>query len=63
MTTTSEVGRNELTLDIGDVRIQGGGLLHMMRMRVFAGNFTVDDLGHVRGDTVDARLANTSFAV
>ena len=63
MTTTSEVGRNELTLDIGDVKIQGGGLLHMMRMRVFAGNLTVDDLGHVRGDPVDARLANTSFAV
>ena len=57
VTSTSDVGRNSLTLNIGDVKIQGGGVLHMVRMRIFAGNFTVDDLGHVRGDTVDARLA------
>ena len=55
VTTTSEVGNNGLTLDIGDVTIQGGGILHMVRMRIFAGNFTVDDLGHVRGDTTSAR--------
>ena len=56
VTTTSDVGRKELILDIGDVDIQGGGVLHMVRMRVFAGNFTVDDLGHVRGDSLDARF-------
>ena len=55
VTTTSEVGNNGLTLDIGDVTIQGGGILHMVRMRIFAVDFTVDDLGHVRGDTAIAR--------
>ena len=56
VTATSNVGGQSLTLNIGDVKIQGGGVLHMRRMRIFAGNFTVDDLGHVRGDTVEARL-------
>ena len=57
VTSTSEVGSNSLTLNIDDVTVQGGGVLHMVRMRIFAGNFTVDDLGHVRGDTFDPRLA------
>ena len=54
--STSDVRNNSLTLDVDDVTIQGGGVLHMVRMRVFAGNFTVDDLGHVRGDTFDNRF-------
>lgn len=58
VTSTSEVRENSLTLNIDDVTVQGGGILHMVRMRIFAGNFTVDDLGHVRGDTFDARLAS-----
>ena len=57
VTSTSEVGRNSLSLNIDDVTIQGGGILHMVRMRIYAQNFTVDDLGYVRGDTLDARLA------
>jgi len=54
VTSTSEVGRNSLSLNIDDVTIQGGGILHMVRMRIYAQNFTVDDLGYVRGDTLDA---------
>lgn len=61
VTSTSEVGRNSLTLNVGDVKVQGGGALHMVRMRIFAGNFTVDDLGDVTGDTVDARSALLCF--
>ena len=56
VTSTPDVNNNSLTLDIDDVAIQGGGILHMVRMRISAGNFTVDDLGHVRGDTFDNRL-------
>ena len=56
MTSTSDVKNNSLTLDIDDVTVQGGGILHMVRMRIFAGNFTVDDQGHVRGDTFDSRF-------
>ncbi|KAJ7340196.1 hypothetical protein OS493_002927 [Desmophyllum pertusum] len=48
VTSTSDVKNNSLTLDIDDVTVQGGGILHMVRMRIFAGNFTVDDQGHVR---------------
>jgi len=54
--STPDVNNNSLTLDIDDVAIQGGGILHMVRMRILAGNFTVDDLGHVRGDTFDNRF-------
>ena len=57
MTSTSEVGSNSLTLNVGDITVQGGGALHMVRMRVLAGNFTVDDLGYITGDLVDARSA------
>ena len=57
VTSISEVGSNSLTLNVGDITVQGGGALHMVRMRVLAGNFTVDDLGHVTGDLVDARSA------
>lgn len=56
VTSTTDVNNNSLTLDIDDVAIQGGGILHMVRMRILAGNFTVDDLGHVRGDTFDNRF-------
>ena len=56
VTSTPDVSSNSLTLDIDDVAIQGGGILHMVRMRIFAGNFAVDDLGHVRGDMFDNRF-------
>ena len=59
VTSTPDVNSNSLTLDIDDVRIQGGGILHMVRMRILAGNFTVDDLGHVRGDTFDNRFVSS----
>ena len=59
VTSTPEVNSNSLTLDIDDVAIQGGGILHMVRMRILAGNFTVDDLGHVRGDTFDNRFVSS----
>lgn len=58
VTSTPDVSSNSLTLDIDDVLIQGGGILHMVRMRIVAGNFTVDDLGHVRGDTFDNRFVS-----
>ena len=62
VTSTPDVSSNSLTLDIDDVAIQGGGMLHMVRIRILAGNFTVDDQGHVRGDTFDNRfvLSETS---
>ena len=53
--STSDVGRNALTLEVGDVTIQGGGTLHMKRISVVAENFTVDDLGELRGDVLDAK--------
>ena len=56
VTSTSDVGNNSLTLDVDDITIRGGGVLHMVRMRIFVGNFTVDDLGHLRGDTFDNRF-------
>ena len=59
VTSTPDVSSNSLTLDIDDVLIQGGGILHMVRMRILAGNFTVDDLGHVRGDTFDNRFVSS----
>lgn len=59
VTSTPDVNGNSLTLDIDDVLIQGGGILHMVRMRIVAGNFTVDDLGHVRGDTFDNRFVSS----
>lgn len=58
VTSTPDVNSNSLTLDVDDVAIQGGGILHMVRMLIFAGNFTVDDLGHVRGDTFDNRFVS-----
>ena len=61
VTSTSEVVRNSLTLNGGEVKVQGGGALHMVRMRIFAGNFTVDDLGHVKGDPLNARSALLYF--
>ena len=57
VTSTSQVGSNSLTLNVGDIAVQGGGALHMVRMRVLAGNFTVDDLGYITGDLVDTRSA------
>ena len=65
MTSTPDVTSNSLTLDIDDVFIQGGGILHMVRMQILAGNFTVDDLGHVRGDTFDNRFVSseTGFVI
>ena len=59
VTSTPDVNSNSLTLNIDDVAIQGGGILHMVRMRILAGNFTVDDLGHVRGDTLDNRFVSS----
>ena len=59
VTSTPDVSSNSLTLDIDDVAIQGGGMLHMVRIRILAGNFTVDDQGHVRGDTFDNRFVSS----
>ena len=56
VTSTNEVAGNSITLEIGDIVIQGGGALHMKRIFIQAGNFTVDDLGELRGDMYEARL-------
>ena len=55
VTSTSDVKNSTLTLDIDDVTIHGGGTLRMTRMLIEAGNFTVDDLGEVRGDLHQAK--------
>ena len=57
VTSTSQVGSNSLTLNVGDITVQGGGALHMVRMRVLTGNLTVNDLGYITGDLVDTRSA------
>ena len=56
MTSTSDVKNTSLTLIMEDGNVQGGGQLHMANMMIEAGNFTVDDLGIVQGDTYDNRL-------
>lgn len=61
--STSDVGNNSLTLDVDDITIRGGGVLHMVRMRIFVGNFTVDDLGHLRGDTFDNRFVEWGTSI
>ena len=63
VTSTSDVQNNMLTLEIDDVTIHGGGVMRMKRMLVEAGNFTVEDLGEVRGDVYDARLDMRSYYV
>ena len=63
VTSTSDVGNNSLTLDVDDITIRGGGVLHMVCMRIFVGNFTVDDLGHLRGDTFDNRFVEWGTSI
>ena len=63
VTSTSDVGNNSLTLDVDDITIRGGGVLHMVRMRIFVGNFTVDDLGHLMGDTFDNRFVEWGTSI
>ena len=63
VTSTSDVGNNSLTLDVDDITIRGGGVLHMVRMRIFVENFTVDDLGHLRGDTFDNRFVEWGTSI
>lgn len=55
MTSTSDVKNTSLTLVIGEGKVQGGGKLHLTKMFIRAGNFTVDDLGIVQGDAYDNR--------
>lgn len=55
MTSTNDVKNTSLTLVMNEGDIQGGGRLHMTNMVIEAGNFTVDDLGIVQGDTYDNR--------
>ena len=50
-----EVGAQLIEFDIGDLHIYGGGIVHSIWMDVSAGNLTVDDLGHLRGDPVDEK--------
>jgi hypothetical protein len=53
MTSTHDVRNTSLTLVMDEGNVQGGGRLHMTNMVIEAGNFTVDDLGIVQGDTYD----------
>ena len=53
MTSTNDVKNNSLTVVMNEGNVQGGGRLHMVNMVIEAGNFTVDDLGIVQGDTYD----------
>ena len=55
VTSTPEVGNSSLAFDVDNIAVQGGGVLHMVRMRIYAGNFSVNDLGVVRGDVADVR--------
>lgn len=55
MSSTNDVKDTRLTLMMNEGNIQGGGWLHMTNMAIVAGNFTVDDLGIVQGDSYDKR--------
>lgn len=55
VTSTSDVRNLLLTLVMKLGNIQGGGRLHMTNMLIKAENFSVDDLGVVRGDVYDNR--------
>lgn len=55
MTSTNDVKNTRLSLIMNNGNVQGGGRLHMTNMIIEAGNFTVDDLGIVQGDTYDNR--------
>ena len=55
MTSTNDVKNSSLTVVIDEGNVQGGGRLHMTNMVIEAGNFTVDDLGIVQGDTYESR--------
>ena len=55
ITSTNDVKNRRLTIEMTEGNIQGGGLLHMSNMVIKGGNFTVDDLGIVRGDVYDTR--------
>ena len=53
-----EVAAKLLEFDIGSIHIYGGGIMNSIWMHVTAGNITIDDLGHLRGDPVDDRYFN-----
>ena len=36
---------------VGDMKVQGGGLVHAVHMNIEASMLVVDDLGIIRGDT------------
>jgi len=55
VTSTSEVDTNKLTMVIGEVNIQGGGVFHMKRLYFEVGNLTVDDLGTLSTDFYDPK--------
>jgi hypothetical protein len=55
VTSATDVDSKTLTMMIGDVRIKGGGNMHMKRLFIDAGNLTIDDLGKLQADYHDAR--------
>lgn len=55
VTSANDVGSNPLNFDVGNLTIKGGGILHMKRIVIEAGNMTVDDLGILRGDLHDPK--------
>ena len=62
MTSTSDVKNRSLTLVMKEGLVQGGGQLHMTNMLINAGNFSIDDLGVVKGDEYDNRSVCHSVA-
>lgn len=55
VTSTSEVDNNTLIMTIGEVRIKGGGDMHMKRLYIETANLTIDDLGKLRADYHNTR--------
>ena len=55
VTSTTEVNDNTLIITVGEVKVKGGGDLHMKRIYIEAENLTIDDLGKLRADYHDAR--------
>ena len=56
-----EVASNRLQLDIGDLHVHGGGLLHSIWLEITARNLTIDDLGVLKADPYDARYFRVNF--
>lgn len=55
LTSGDDVDSKALTFNVGELKIKGGGNLHMKRLVIKAGNMTVDDLGVLRGDLHDPK--------